>query len=756
MPNTPASITTAIALEIEEYLDLLDEVEEDRYSADPDRRKRDIEINERVNRSLAEAEEAALAREILSPKSATERKTVQFAKSPMFVQSQLGISEDDEGEDEVEVDMRSVHVWNSFRDFVTVRSVTGFEDYVPEPRSLREEKRRLAGSLKSAKENTERDDKGSQMPTRQGATEIKIEGIIVTDAPKAEAPVTRTEAVLSVPPAPIVLPAPPRFAAITPPKPEDALALQESVPQPVQNAPQAPHQKQPIIPPPAVSSPATTPATISALNSSMSAPALEIEQSNKPSAPIMTVRKSPCEIGQFKLATSIRPDVPRPRNKLSPVNILRDVEPAAVESTWDMPITPLVEVDMDSKVDDRGGDAGNDAFLMGLMDSKKAEEKSEGKKCVIIEEPKKADIAEEPKLSIPSTVGNPITAAINTPSTVMFVPSFAPAADSASIKSRPRPLIFASVAKPPTQKNTISFPPVSSTLRSGMPFPVPTPPIPRPAIKSPTKQTIMPNPAKYIISEKSVMKVDPVADELSNPFLIALKATAKKEVPQASSPIRPKTPAESTDSAESTPKKPDSPSTTAENSSHDTSLTTSESLISAPPSPPTSLSSSWTFIEKAKKGVMTSGPGLPPVISTQVTRRTWFGSDSQPTPTTPTPTPTPTPVIPTTRPATTNDALSKPNSSYQPNRKLFTFELKIGNSIVSIPVHELDDPRIVADRFAKDHNLEKRLPGGKATVEKIINYFEAQFTERKSEREKRRAERRQKVRNTSSADQQKM
>jgi hypothetical protein len=54
----------------------------------------------------------------------------------------------------------------------------------------------------------------------------------------------------------------------------------------------------------------------------------------------------------------------------------------------------------------------------------------------------------------------------------------------------------------------------------------------------------------------------------------------------------------------------------------------------------------------------------------------------------------------------------------------------------------LDDPRAVAERFAIQHDLENRLPGGKQVVEKIIGYFETQFAERKSDREKRRAERR--------------
>jgi hypothetical protein len=92
--------------------------------------------------------------------------------------------------------------------------------------------------------------------------------------------------------------------------------------------------------------------------------------------------------------------------------------------------------------------------------------------------------------------------------------------------------------------------------------------------------------------------------------------------------------------------------------------------------------------------------------------------------------------------------------SVPPNgRKLFTFELKVGQSIVSTPVHELDDPRAVAEQFAIRHDLENRIPGGKGMVEKIVAYFETQFIDRKSEREKRRAERRERMR--SSSEQQK-
>jgi hypothetical protein len=68
----------------------------------------------------------------------------------------------------------------------------------------------------------------------------------------------------------------------------------------------------------------------------------------------------------------------------------------------------------------------------------------------------------------------------------------------------------------------------------------------------------------------------------------------------------------------------------------------------------------------------------------------------------------------------------------------------------------LDNPRAVAESFAKEHNLESRLPGGRFTVDKIVGYFETQFADRKAEREKRRAERRERTKSVFTADQQKL
>ena len=77
-------------------------------------------------------------------------------------------------------------------------------------------------------------------------------------------------------------------------------------------------------------------------------------------------------------------------------------------------------------------------------------------------------------------------------------------------------------------------------------------------------------------------------------------------------------------------------------------------------------------------------------------------------------------------------------------RKLFTFELKVGETVVSTPVYETDNPTVVAREFVRKHDFESQLPGGKDTVNKIVSCFENQFAERKQEREKRRAERRMK------------
>ena len=61
------SIITSVALDFEEYLNL--DKEKDRYKADPDRLKRDLEIIETVKRSFAEAKEATPVQQITSPRT---------------------------------------------------------------------------------------------------------------------------------------------------------------------------------------------------------------------------------------------------------------------------------------------------------------------------------------------------------------------------------------------------------------------------------------------------------------------------------------------------------------------------------------------------------------------------------------------------------------------------------------------------------------------------------------------------------------
>ena len=110
-------------------------------------------------------------------------------------------------------------------------------------------------------------------------------------------------------------------------------------------------------------------------------------------------------------------------------------------------------------------------------------------------------------------------------------------------------------------------------------------------------------------------------------------------------------------------------------------------------------------------------------------------------------------MIPATKPSSEPEtSTAKPVNPAQ-GRKLFTFELKVGSSIISTPVHELDNPRLIAEQFVKEHDLETRLPGGKGTVQRIINYFERQFAERKAEREKRRAERRERMKSALTGEQ---
>jgi hypothetical protein len=291
--------------------------------------------------------------------------------------------------------------------------------------------------------------------------------------------------------------------------------------------------------------------------------------------------------------------------------------------------------------------------------------------------------------------------------------------------------------------------------RTGMPVAIPIPPTPKPAIKTPYKPIVAAKPVNLVNTPSGKSSFTPVVAGLVDPFLASLQRPTKGD--------RPTTPSIGSDSADSTPERI-SPPPPKEKLIIDVSLLGENS----PPSPTASLSSSWTLIEKTKKDVSTGRefPSAPPSTPTAPARRTWFGTNPSSTASA-SATPAATPILAYSKPiappaAVRNDpstAVGIPSSSKpltqvtpptsQPSapqgRKLFTFELKVGQSIVSTPVHEMDDPRTIAEDFARQHDLETRLPGGKATVDRIVYYFESQYVERRREREKRRAERKEKM-----------
>ena len=211
-PSTPDSISTALALEIEEYIDFLEaEDEEDRYTPDPGRRKRDLEINERVNVAIAAAEEAALAREILSPR-VEPRKTVQFA-----AENQTRIVEDYNGAEDygnAEIIPTTVYIWNTFRDFATARSITGFEEFVLEPRIVRKSK----PSVADKKIGTEKSEDTVRVEEKGDKRDKTVENALI-DVPKVESTPSSTNDVA----APVVIPTPapasaPMPVVISPPQ----------------------------------------------------------------------------------------------------------------------------------------------------------------------------------------------------------------------------------------------------------------------------------------------------------------------------------------------------------------------------------------------------------------------------------------------------------------------------------------------------------------------------------------------------------
>jgi hypothetical protein len=220
---------------------------------------------------------------------------------------------------------------------------------------------------------------------------------------------------------------------------------------------------------------------------------------------------SSAQIREIKATTSIKPEF-KPRNSLSlaPVNALKEVEPADVESTWDMPTTPLVKIDMERSETGRGVE--NDPFLAGLSSSKKVEVKSEvNKKVVVVEEAKQVEIIEETKApsSKYDAILVPVDEVVPTPSANIKSP--------VTSASMPGPYTFAAMAGPipSLTKPMITSPPQSLSIpRSGVPIPVPLPPTLRPATKSPTKTPVKPilvatpviplkpTPAKPIVAPK--------------------------------------------------------------------------------------------------------------------------------------------------------------------------------------------------------------------------------------------------------------
>jgi hypothetical protein len=750
IPNTPGSTTTSVALaEIEEYLDLLDEEEdEEDYKIDPDKLKREFEINERVNRSLAEAEEAALAREILSPRASPERKTVQLVSRP----TSPALPVEDDGVEPVCTKL--VYVWNTFRDFVTARSITGFEEYVQEPRLLRGIVQSPTRTSEASTETTQveptsvdNDIKGSaQGKGSQAADEDIVESV--------PGPINVTTAAASGTTVPLVTP---------------AITVTASIPEPI-SIPTTTQQTQDpqghggdnVLTSTAVETkPSISPSEVSA----------ELTTQDNSSAVYKVVRgkvvKQPAKVAPVAPSQSDS-EQPAYKGRCPPTDILKHVEPANVGNTWDMSSTPSVKVDME-KYQYSKRVQNEDPFLRGLTPQKvedtqpyeKRAEKTATKK-VVITEPTETDTLIDYE---PTAAPTASEADIKSPDFLLLVPTTSQDFNVVDLKVKdavqslptpPAPLIDASATAP--------F--AASAQRVGMPVPVPEPLTPRPSLKTPIKPTIGPKPAALATMAKAKSSLNPVVGGIIDPFLNSLQPTAKKAAPVT----RPKTPAISIDSADSSPERSSPSKAKGLSIQIPPELSLKES---APVSLTPSLDSGWTKIDLSKSNYSLTSknnfPLAPPSTPTQSTaRRTWFGADtkivSAPS-ATPTPAASPSikPTVPARQsisPQTSNSktpeeptpSSSKANIPHN-GRRLFTFELKVGESIVSTQVHELDNPRAVVEQFAIQHDLENRIPGGKGTVEKIVDYFEAQFIDRKSEKEKRRAERRERLK--SSAEQQK-
>ena len=755
-PNTPASITTSTALDIEEYLDLLeteqDEQDElERYKLDPDRLQRDLEINERVNRSLAEAEESALVREILSP-ARPERKTVQFASRPDSP------TPDGETEDQ-DVMVRMVHVWNTFRDFVTVRGITGFEEYILEPRE--------AKPLKSSK------GVGSGTAERSGNTEGEEK---MDDTEKAEAGKEIPSKRSSTPAIPILdtvqsedgLQSKKKADEVVPLTSTPNISLESSSAEPAAVSPTIN-----VIPPTPLSTPAlkragltdvaadkekptTAPKSYKVLNGRV----IQVDSTSTSftSPPAASSGwESPIPPAQSKSetwpATISEPSKHLPSAGAPPLDVPKVVEPAPAKNTWDMVSTPRTEISGFRKsLSPEGQKAADEDFLEGLSDSKKVEEKIEEKnvssKKVVIVDTKPPEQLISPIKASPFPLELPSTS--SEPALPKYVP---PSADNASFlipltPTTARPLTASteleakdreSHATPTSAPKVIlpapqSPPAASSAVRMGMPVPVPHPPMPKPDTKAPVrtaiKPTVAPKPTNLAKSavpplSRVTAAISPVVGGLVDPFLQNLQPSAKKSIPVS----RPKTPRVSLDSTDSTPEK----------KQLSIQIPLSSSFTESESTSPGSLSSSWTLVENSRKEVPAAPPPTP-------VRKNWFG-------TTPTPAATPasTPVVgPSKPPGAPSPTESKPKtqSSGPSGRHLLTIQIPMGNSIIPIRLNERDDPEKVAQEFARERSLETRREGGKRDVEKLVEFFKTEFAKAAKEREEKRAARRERMRSS--------
>jgi hypothetical protein len=690
IPSTPASISTSTAAEIEEYLELLDAEQEEkhRYELDPARLERDLEINERVNRSLAIAEDEILAREILSPRSIPERKTVQFID---HTPSPLG--EEDSEDLDSKVAMKRVYIWDSFRDFVTVTSVTGFEDYISQPRSMGgPEADKLRSRIRTAKTTAEQSGENVvKMMEKEELPENTLNSEVALPT------VDREEGIET---------------KLTPDLPQNSYppALQTAFPTTMN---ESRIQKLSVsVPTPTSSSPdVPVPPASGKLNN------------------IKLIEQPHPVVGRPGIpnTTALSPELVVPtttKGKEPPVDHLKAIAPPQLLNTWNLPSAPLVKVEMSRAVSQR--EEERDEFLVGLGVTEKVAG-SEGSSSLVVRSDEKGKSNVE-GISV-SAEQSPIQ-----PSTSVEI-----LRDTAG-----NSIVEISV---PTDSDQVARSPASVVVslqgsgdhaptRAGMPIPVPATAKPKPAVKSPTKPAIAPKPVglSKAASKKKTSPISPFVGGLVDPFLAALQPEAKKFVPS-----RPKTPSLSSESGHTTSDKAEVV-VMGENT-----LKSNLSNIPAVGSAATiQRSQSGTTVEPTKN----ESPQYKPARQS---------SQGVLTPT-PAPTPSATPIIQPTRPpvpltlsSTSTQIAEAPTSSKSATsnpiqgRKLFTFELKVGESIVTTPVHENDDPRGVAETFAKEHDLESRLPGGRGTVEKIVQYFETQFIERKEQREKRRSERREKL-----------